>query len=61
MQLGRLAHQDAMAYKDQPDLQDPMVFLDLKVGQVLQAIQVHLDHWALLETQVIVSHTTILD
>ena len=50
-----------MGYKDHPGYKDPVVFLDLQVGQVLQAIPVHLDHSALLETQVIISRRSILD
>jgi len=53
LQLDRLAHQDLMGHQDHLEWQEVSVLLDPQVGQVLQAIQVHLDHSALLDFQVI--------
>ena len=52
VQLDRLDHEDLMVLRDHLDHQDPAVYLEPKVGQELQAIQVHLDHSASLDSQV---------
>ena len=53
VQLDQLARQDQMAYQDHLEGQEELVLLDLQDGQVVQAIQVYLDHRAFRDIQVI--------
>ena len=60
VQLDRLARQDPVGHQDHPEDQDELVLLDHKDGQVLQAIQVHLDYRALVELWVMNHRTALL-